>query len=181
MPVIVCLARDKTHPNQEGRMRLGLTLFSFVLPVIGGALIMAPPSRVASHAAPPDRAQLEQVLAAWASKDLTQPARFYAHDPNLVFYDIAPLKYTGWADYEKGTSEMFKTVKSLTFTLRDDAQIHKEDDITWATATVGLDMVSNDGSNMKLDARWTSIWEERNDKWVIVHDHFSAPLPEPKP
>jgi len=32
-----------------------------------------------------------------------------------------------------------------------------------------------------MDARWTTVWEKRGNNWLIVHDHFSAPLPEPPP
>jgi ketosteroid isomerase-like protein len=42
-------------------------------------------------------------------------------------------------------------------------------------------MVNNDGSRLKIDARWTSVWEKRGDTWLIVHEHFSMPLPEPPP
>ncbi|MBI2835083.1 MAG: nuclear transport factor 2 family protein [Acidobacteria bacterium] len=36
-----------------------------------------------------------------------------------------------------------------------------------------------DGSKMNLEARWASVWERRGGTWLIVHEHFSALLPEP--
>jgi ketosteroid isomerase-like protein len=74
-----------------------------------------------------------------------------------------------------------KTVESLTFRLNDDAQVHQAGSLAWATATVDGEIVNKDGSHLKLDARWTSVWEKRGSTWVIVHDHFSQPLPEPPP
>ena len=130
---------------------------------------------------PPDRAVLQQVLDAWGSLDITKPAAFYAADPGLAFYDIAPRKYNGWAEYEKGAADLFKTLKSLTFKVGDDAQVHRAGNMAWATALVDGDMLQNDGSSMKMAGRWTTIWQMRAGRWLIVHDHFSVPLPEPAP
>jgi ketosteroid isomerase-like protein len=33
-----------------------------------------------------------------------------------------------------------------------------------------------DGKAMDLDVRHTAIWEKRGGKWLIVHEHVSAPL-----
>jgi ketosteroid isomerase-like protein len=51
----------------------------------------------------------------------------------------------------------------------------------WATATVDGEMVNKDGSRLKIDARWTSVWEKRGNEWLIVHEHFSMPFPEQPP
>lgn len=153
------------------------TLLGLALTLLGGSLLCAQaPSNAGS---PPDRARLEQVLAAWATMDVSRPAAFYAKDAGLAFYDVAPRKYNSWADYEKGAQDLFKTVKSLTLKLNDDAQVHRAGNLAWATATVDGDMANKDGSRLKIEARWTSIWEKRGNKWIIVHDHFSMPLPEP--
>jgi ketosteroid isomerase-like protein len=34
------------------------------------------------------------------------------------------------------------------------------------------------GSEMAFDGRDMKIWERRDSKWLIVHEHLSAPLPE---
>jgi ketosteroid isomerase-like protein len=128
-----------------------------------------------------DKARLEQVLAAWSSLDIPKTAEFYAKDANLVFYDATPLKYSNWAEYEKGLREGVKYLKSVTFRLRDDTQLHHQGNLTWATATVDSEIVLKDGSCRKMDLRWTSIWEKRSKNWLIVHDHFSVPVVVPPP
>jgi ketosteroid isomerase-like protein len=165
------------------RRRLTLVIVGVAL---AGALVSAQtPGKSSPQAskagAGPDRARLAQVIAAWSSMDVAKAAPFYAKDPGLTFYDIAPRKYTGWSEYEKGTNEMFKTVKSLAMKVNDDAQVHHAGNAAWATATVDGEMVNKDGSRLKIDARWTSVWEKRGNEWLIVHEHFSMPFPEQPP
>jgi ketosteroid isomerase-like protein len=31
---------------------------------------------------------------------------------------------------------------------------------------------------MEVDGRHTAIWEKHGGKWLIAHEHLSAPLPE---
>jgi ketosteroid isomerase-like protein len=67
--------------------------------------------------------------------------------------------------------------KSAKFTLNDDADIHPHKDLVWATATVKSEMTKTDGKIEMGTFRWTMIFENQDGKWLIVHDHFSAPLP----
>jgi ketosteroid isomerase-like protein len=127
---------------------------------------------------PPDRARLQQVLDAWATLEPTRAAVFYAKDSSLVFYDLAPRKYQGFAAYQKGVAEGDKSLKSLTFRLGDDAVVHRSGDIAWSTALVDAEVVAADGTLTKLPLRWTTIWEKRGGRWIIVHDHASLPAPE---
>jgi hypothetical protein len=38
---------------------------------------------------------IAEYYKAWNTLDLQKPAKYYDKDPNLVFYDIAPLQYKG--------------------------------------------------------------------------------------
>ena len=125
-------------------------------------------------------ARLQQVLDAWATLDPAKAGAFYAKDPGLAFYDVAPRAYKGWGEYEKGTRELFKTMKSGSFKMHD-AAVHNVGNTAWATALVDAELVPKEGKAGKIDARWTTVWEKRGNNWLIVHDHFSAPLPEPPP
>ena len=42
----------------------------------------------------------------------------------------------------------------------------------------GLAANMKQGKPLDLNCRDTVIWENRGGKWLIVHEHFSAPLPE---
>ena len=49
----------------------------------------------------PDKAHLQKIWDAWSTLDPANAAQFYASGPH-VFFDIAPLKYGSWEEYQKG-------------------------------------------------------------------------------
>ena len=153
-------------------MRSMLAAALLVVLAATGAVVLAQ-----GKSTPPDAATLQQVMNAWATLDPARAAVFYAKDQRLVFYDFLPRKYTGWAAYDKGVREGLRDAKSLSLKVVNDADVHVSGNTAWATATVDVDLALKDGSRVRLDGRWTSIWEKRGNEWLIVHDHTSAPLP----
>lgn len=67
----------------------------------------------------------------------------------------------------------FKTAK---FTVNDDADIHPAGEYYWGTATVQEDATLKSGKREMGNFRWTFIFGKQDGKWVIVHEHVSAPL-----
>lgn len=123
-------------------------------------------------------ALMQKILDAWATLDSAQVAPFYAQEPDRVFYDILPLKYTGWAEYARGFAQSIPPLyKSAKFTLSPDARAQRRGSFAWGIATVRADFVRKDGTPEAFDARWSVVWEKRGKDWVIVHDHFSVPMP----
>ncbi len=128
----------------------------------------------------PDKPHMQKIWDAWATLNPANAARFYAKGEH-VFFDIAPLKYSSWDEYQKGSAALEATYKAATFTVNDDAQIHNAGQIVWGTATVKYDMVEKSGKHEMGDFRWTVIWQKEDGKWLIVHEHVSAPLQVKKP
>ncbi len=122
---------------------------------------------------------MQNILDAWATLDPANPAPYYAKETDNVFYDITPLKYTGWAEYAEGVKKVLGGFSSLKFTLGDDVRTHQHGSLAWATATWHADLVIKNGSKEGMDGRWTVVWEKRGKDWLIVHEHVSAPLPAP--
>ena len=123
----------------------------------------------------PDKAYLEKLMAGWSSGDPATMAQYYDQG-EYTFFDIAPLKYSNWAEYQKGVTDLLKGYKSLKLTLNDDAQIHTQGNLTWAAATVKEDAVTTAGKHELATLRWTVIFEKEGGKWLIVHEHTSEPL-----
>ena len=66
--------------------------------------------------------------------------------------------------------------KAAKFTVNDDAEIHPAGQYAWVTATVKEDMTQKSGKREMGNFRWTAVFEKQNGRWVIVHEHVSAPM-----
>jgi ketosteroid isomerase-like protein len=124
---------------------------------------------------PPDKTYLQKIWDGWSTLDPANVAKFYASGPH-TFFDIAPLKYGSWEEYEKGAKDVLSGYKSAKFSVNDDAAIHAHGDLAWATATIKEEMTSKSGKVEMGNFRWTVVFENQDGKWVIVHEHVSAPL-----
>ncbi len=125
------------------------------------------------------QAFMQKIFGAWSSTDASGVAQYYAPAPGHVYYDITPLKYNGWQEYAAGYKKLMADYSSARFILGPDARAHQRGNIAWATATWKGEMVKKDGTKESIEGRWTAIFEKRGDNWIIVHDHFSVPLPAP--
>src|SRR5947208_15749698 len=75
----------------------------------------------------PDRAYLQKVWDAWGTLDPANAAPYYSKDPQNVFYDLTPMKYTGWSEYETGVKALLAGFRSLKVRVDDDAHIQTRD------------------------------------------------------
>jgi ketosteroid isomerase-like protein len=120
---------------------------------------------------------IKEYYAAWSTLNPDNPAPAYAKDADLVFFDIDPLKYTGWQQYH----DTFKNTvaagfTSLTITPNDDVKITRSGSLAVATLTFKLVAKGKDGTSMEFTGRHTIVWQKRGAKWLIIHEHVSKPL-----
>ena len=109
-------------------------------------------------------------------------ASLYAKEDALVFYDLEPVKYTGWAQYQAGVGpNLLAKFATLKFTVNDDVKATVRGNVAWTTATVRGDGALKGGSPVHVVMRHTAIWEKRGNDWLIVHDHVSVPSALPAP
>jgi ketosteroid isomerase-like protein len=140
------------------------------------ALLLSAAAQSKKSAAPaaPDKACLQKVWDGWGTLNTDNVAQYYAAGPN-TFFDIAPLKYSSWDEYQKGSKALIAEYKSAKFTLNDDTAIHPEGNLVWVTATVAFEMTHTSGKVDMGNMRWTAILQNQNGKWTIVHEHVSVP------
>src|SRR5580765_7815745 len=70
------------------------------------------------------KVMIDQYYTAWSTLDPDKAAKYYAKDADIVFYDIAPLKYNSWAEYKAGVIKAFtETMSSGKLTPNDDLKI----------------------------------------------------------
>jgi len=124
------------------------------------------------------KTMIDQYYAAWSTLDPDKAAKFYAKDADLIFFDVAPLKYNAWSEYRAGVIKAFtETMSSGKLTPNDDLKVTQRGTVVWTTVTFHLSATPKAGGSMELECRHTAIWEKRRGKWLIVHEHVSAPLP----
>lgn len=128
-----------------------------------------------SSGATVDKAYLQKIWDGWATLNPAGQAQFYAKGPH-VFFDIAPVKYANWDEYEAGVTKVLSGFKAASFKVNDDAQIHTAGDSIWITSTVAADMTEQSGKRDLSTMRWTAIFQKQDGKWVIVHEHVSEPI-----
>jgi ketosteroid isomerase-like protein len=122
-----------------------------------------------------DKAYLQKIWDGWGALDPAAQKQYYAQGPH-VFFDIAPLKYASWDEYQSGVTKELAEFKAARFALNDDLQIHKSGDAYWVTATLTYDMTHKSGKRDMGNMRWTAVFEKIDGKWLIVHEHVSEPL-----
>ena len=122
----------------------------------------------------PDKAYLQKIWAGWATLDPANVAQYYATGPHL-FFDIAPLKYANWDEYQKTVVQVLADFKSAQFTVNDDAELHPAGNYVWGVATIKEEMTHKNGKVDMGNFRWTVIFEKQGGKWLIVHEHVSVP------
>lgn len=152
---------------------LTILLCLLALPALGSAQMKKSPMKKAAGPAP-DKAYLQKIWDGWSTLDPANVEKFYATGPH-TFFDIAPLKYGSWDEYEKGVKTELANYKSAKFTVNDDAAIHPHGDLVWATATVAEQMTTKAGKVEMGAFRWTVVFENEDGKWMIVHEHVSVP------
>ena len=157
-------------------MKRSLTISLCLLALTLSGFAQAKKSTMKKSAAGPvpDKALMQKIWDGWATLDPANVAKYYASGPH-VFFDIAPLKYNSWDEYQAGVKNVLAGYKSAKFTV-DDANVHSHGDLVWGTALVKEEMTTKAGKVEMGTFRWTMIWENQDGKWLIVHEHVSAPL-----
>ena len=119
----------------------------------------------------------DRTYAAWNTHDPDAVAQFYLNDPNLVIYDATPLKYQGWQEFKAGIqTHLFDKLNRFKLTAHDDLQANRQGDLVWTTFTYHLSAESKTGQPIEAEGRQTDLWQQRNGKWLIIHEHTSAPV-----
>src|SRR5581483_9880709 len=156
------------------RKRLLIALICLTTIFVFSPALSRAANKKSSNPVIPDKSYLQKIWAGWATLDPAQEAQFHAQGPH-TFYDESPLKYDSWSEFQTGVTKILDTIKSGTFTVNDDAQLHPAGNYVWGNATVKEDLVMKNGKREMGQLRWTVVFEKIDGKWLIVHEHISAP------
>jgi len=123
----------------------------------------------------PDKAHLQKIWDAWSTLDPANAAQYYAQGPH-TFFDLAPLKYSSWDEYQKGVVAVLANFKTVKLTVNDDVDMHAAGEYYWGSATVKEDATMKSGKREMGNFRWTFVFAKQDGKWLLVHEHISEPL-----
>jgi len=123
------------------------------------------------------RKLIDGYCAAWSTGNADAPAKFYAKDNSLVFYDLAPFSYHGWKEYHDGVQkEFFANMASGSLTAGKDLKVTRRGTLAWTTVSMHFSEKAKDGKSIEAQVRYTGIWEKRGANWLLVHEHLSTPM-----
>jgi ketosteroid isomerase-like protein len=125
------------------------------------------------------RPHMEKVYAAWGTLDTDKAAPFYSKAAGMAYFDIAPLKYSGWTEYAAEFKKVSADWKSVKIDISPDFQAHSNGLIAWVTFTANFTIEMKDGKSENGKARFTEILQKDKDSWLIIHEHASVPMMEP--
>jgi ketosteroid isomerase-like protein len=135
------------------------------------------PALAQKKAGPDFNRIIKEYYAAWSTLNPDNPAPAYAKDPDLVFFDVDPVKYTSWQQYHDNfKNNVAPGFSSLTITPNDDIKITRSGNLAVASLTFRLVAKTKDGSPLEFTGRHTIVFQNRGGKWLIIHEHVSKPL-----
>src|SRR5580693_9635891 len=71
------------------------------------------------------RKLIDGYCAAWSTGDADAPAKFYAKDDGLVFYDVEPFSYHSWKEYHEGVKKFLDGAASVTLSAGKDLMVRR--------------------------------------------------------
>ncbi len=119
----------------------------------------------------------DEYCAAWSTGNTDAPAKFYAKDDGLIFYDVTPFSYHGWSEYVPGVHKaLLDEAASASLTAGKDLKVTRRGTVAWTTVPMHFVEKTKDGKTIEADLRYTGIWEKRGEQWQLVHEHLSVPF-----
>lgn len=122
------------------------------------------------------RSLIDRYWATWSSGDLDKVGEFYDQAPNAVFFDVTPLKYGNWNEFKTGVKALFQEANSIKIGANDDFKVTRRGNLAWTTETFHMSEALKNGKTVEIQGRHTAVWEKRNGKWIILHEHVSVPM-----
>jgi ketosteroid isomerase-like protein len=161
--------------DHESIMRILTSTFTLL-----SFLFMQSPARAADRLSPAERQEFKalayKLWTGWDSLDPAKVASFYSKDPNNVYFDITPLKFTGWQEYATEAGKNLQGAGGAKWSPNgEDFKVIRSGDLAVTTLTMNVLFTNKSGVTTKMQVRDTDVWEKQGGKWLIVHEHVSVP------
>jgi uncharacterized protein (TIGR02246 family) len=127
-------------------------------------------------AEPDIRRLLDNWCSAAAAGDVDRIMMHYA--PDILSFDaVAQLQFKGAEVYRKHWQACMEMCKKSTMIFEmHELAIAADDDLAFAHSLMRCGFVGDDGQEKTSWMRATTCLRRMSGKWLIVHEHFSAPF-----
>lgn len=124
------------------------------------------------------KAVLNRAVSAMNLLDVESYLENYCQDDDMVlFSDI--YRIVGFEAWKETVQKGFEQIDSIEVSFRDEViKIHSSGEVSWLTGYLDLKSVEQGEERNEKGISTTYVLEKRNDKWVIVHAHWTAPEAE---
>jgi len=172
---------NKLTPLEKGTNPMNrILLAAFVVAVIAVSLGAAyssqhpTPAQMVAAADTLDKA----FLAAFNKGDADALTALYWDSPDVVQFPPDTLQVRGMTALKAANRSMMTNFKGAKLELTEAHQM-PAGDVVIGWGLWRITMPGPDGKPTTMVGRYTDIKAQHNGKWVIIHDHASAPLPPP--
>ena len=119
----------------------------------------------------------DKLWQAWNTRlNPADAAPFYSKQPNNLYFDFSPLKFTGWDEYQRVATKALAGGGHATTHIHDDFTVIKQGDLVVNAFTFDVEFARPGTAAQTMTARETDVWTKENGKWVLVHQHMSTPF-----
>ena len=133
-----------------------------------------PPEQMIAAAKELDKAFLE----AYNKGDIDGVMATYWNSPELVSYPPGAMEFRGWENVKAKLTEEFAMPQRGTLALAEP--VYKViGDVVIGYGKWRYTIPIPNGEPITIDGRYTGVTMKKDGKWVVVHDHASAPMPPP--
>ena len=127
------------------------------------------------------KSRIDQYAQAWSTKagspNWSEIEQLYAPEDLLHYDAVTPYSFANVSEMKTAFVHMRETLKmqSLELKARDDLRVFRRGDLVWTTVSQDIVATLEDQTKVQFVQRQTGIWEQRNGKWVMIHEHLSVP------
>ena len=138
-------------------------------------------SLVATFAHADDKADIQaledRVAAGIKAKDPDAVMSNYFPGDSLVVFDIIPPRqYNGYDAYKKDWAGVFSGCADTPKFEISDLDITADGKLAFSHSIQHFSCTDPKGGKMEMTMRATDAYRKVKGKWLIVHEHFSAPV-----
>ncbi|MGZ5385428.1 MAG: YybH family protein, partial [Acidimicrobiia bacterium] len=106
--------------------------------------------------------------------DVAAMKQVWARTPYVVYVGPSSKSIVrGWAAVEAAWEKSFAASASRRVSLTE-SYIHTDGNLAWEVGTENGTVKQKDGSESKIDAIVTNVYEKQNVRWLMVSHHVQA-------